>query len=224
MEEELGGAGGPGPLGQPPEEGNPPSGEASKRAGSEPETGLLPVYGPPALEATIDSALPAVIEFVPAKSVRRQRLWVLGSLLSGIGIGATGVFLLTAGHGAAKLPALPQVLGPTVLGGLATPEALRSEQPPAPVGPAASPNGFRITRMMSSPAVATQPFPSQSPAPTEAPSPGPGPTATPTPTPSQSPSASPFPSPSPSPSLSPSPSPSPSPSVLLSLQWPAALG
>lgn len=181
MEEELGAAGGPGPPGQPPEAGTPLSGEASKRADSEPETGLFPVDWPPPVKASVYSTPPWVIEFVPARRVRRQRLWVLGSLLSGIGIGATGVLLLTGGQGAAKLPGLPQVLGPTVLG-LATPEAQISEQPPPPVGPAASPNGFRITRMMSSPAVATQPFPSQSPAPTQPPTPTPTVTPSPSPT------------------------------------------
>ena len=180
--EELGGAGGPGPQGQRPEARTPPSEEASHRAGSEPGSELVPVHLPPAVKASVDTAPPAVVEFVPAKSVRRRRLWVLGCLLGGIGIGATGVLLLPGGREAVKLPPLPPVLSQSVLG-LPTPQARGSAQTPAGVGPAASPDPSRIGRLMTPLAVPTPPVPSQSPAPRETPTPGPSPTATPTPTP-----------------------------------------
>ena len=184
MAKELGGAGGPGPQVQRPDGRTPPSEEASHRAGSELRSELVPVHLPPAVKASVTSAPPAVIEFVPAKSLRRRRLWVLGCLLGGIGIGATGVLLLLGGHEAVKLPALPSVLSQPVLG-VPTPQARGSAQTPARVGPAASPDPSRIGRMMTPLAVPTPRVPSQSPAPRETPTQRPSPTATPTPTPTR---------------------------------------
>ena len=181
--EELGGAGGPGPQGHRPEGRTLPSEEASQRAG-EPRTELVPVHLPPAVEASVNSAPPAVIEFVPARTVRRRRLWILGCLVGGIGIGAMGVLLLPGGRGAVKLSPLSPVLSQPVLG-IPTSQAHSSAHAPTPVGQAASPGASRIGRMMSPLAVPTQP-PSQSPAPSDTPTPGPSPTVTATPTPTPS--------------------------------------
>jgi len=182
MAEEPGGPSGPGHQGQRREGRTAPSEEASHRAGSAPGSEFVPVHLPPAVKVSLNSAPPAVIEFVPAKSVRRRRLWVLGCLLGGIGIGATGVLLLPGGREAVKLPPLPPVLNQPVLG-LPTGQARGSAQTPARVGPAASPDPSRIGRMMTPLAVPTPPDPSQSPGPRGTPRPGPSPTATPEPTP-----------------------------------------
>ena len=180
--EELRGAGGPGPQGQRPEGRTLPS-EASQRA-DEPRTELVPVHLPPAVEASVNSSPPAVMEFVPARSVRRRRLWILGCLVGGIGIGAMGVLLLPEGRGAVKLSPLSPVLSQPVLG-LPTSQAHSSTHTPAPVGQAASPGALGIGPMMSPLAIPT-PRASQSPAPTDTPTPGASPTATPAPTPTPS--------------------------------------
>jgi len=179
--EEPGRPSGPGHQGQRREGGTPSSEEASHRAGGEPGSELVPVHLLPAVKVSLDSAPPAVIEFVPAKSVRRRRLWVLGWLLGGIVIGATGVLLLPGGREAVKLPPLPPVLNQPVLG-LPTAQARGSAETPAPVGPAASPDPSGIGRMMTPLAVPPPRVPSQSPGSREIPTPGPSPTATPTPT------------------------------------------
>jgi len=128
--EELGGASGRGHQGQRPEGRTAPSEEASHRAGSEPGSEFVPGHLPPAVKVSVDSAPPAVIEFVRAKSVRRRRLRVLGWLLGGIGIGAMGVLLLPGGREAVKVPRLPPVLNQPVLG-LPTAQARGAAQTPA---------------------------------------------------------------------------------------------